>query len=61
MSDGRVVSGPLEHPVTQAASDTFSGHRTPLHRSGTVGIDYAGLVVSPACFARAESRSSLSP
>jgi hypothetical protein len=26
-----------------------------------LGIDYGGLVVSPACFARAESRSSLNP
>jgi hypothetical protein len=26
-----------------------------------IGIDYGRLVVSPACFARAESRSSLNP
>jgi len=26
-----------------------------------LGIDYGGLVVSPACFARAETRSSLNP
>ena len=34
----------------------------PILRGGlSLGIDYGGLVASPACFARAESRSSLNP
>jgi len=36
------------------------GNGLDLHAEGFVDIHYARLVVSPACFARAESRSSLS-
>jgi len=34
--------------------------KSPLQPKGSV-VYYAGLVASPACFARAESRSSLRP
>ena len=53
---GRLRTSPVSLRI---ALRTFD--RSILHDGLPLGIDYGGLVVSPACFARAESRSSLNP